>query len=532
MANVTVIPATKTMFSASPLETRKKRTVAAYARVSTDNDEQISSYEAQVDYYTKLIQSNPLWEFVGVYADEGISGLNTKNRDGFRKMIADAVDGKIDLILTKSISRFARNTVDTLTAVRKLKEVGCEVSFEKENIQTFDSKGELLITIMSSLAQEESRSISENVTWGKRKAFQDGKSSWAYGSMLGFRKGKDEQVEIVPEEAEIVRMMYKWFISGKTVHWIASELTAKGIPTPMGKTKWQAKVVESILTNEKYKGAALLQKSFTVDFITKTKKKNEGEIQQYYVSENHEAIIEPDEWEAVQIEMAKRKARPGKCNHNSLHPFSTKIICGDCGSFYGSKVWHSNIPERRRIVWQCNSKYSNEHKCTTTHLYEEDIRRLFMRAINKVAGNIDSLADDCDTIRNYFLDTAEIDSGISALSIEVETITAMTERLIADNATAAISQNEYARKYNDYSASYEKAKAELEALERKRLRQLSKADSVKRFKEMMIQTGSTPTEYSDDLWNVAVESATVWADETITFKFKNGQEITEKIYIR
>jgi DNA invertase Pin-like site-specific DNA recombinase len=235
----------------------------------------MTSYRTQVDYYTRYIQEQPDWEFVGVFTDEGISAVNTKKRDGFNQMVRDALNGKIDLIVTKSVSRFARNTVDSLTTVRKLKEKGIEVYFEKEGIATLDSKGELLITIMSSLAQEESRSISENVTWGQRKRFADGKVSVAYGKFLGYCKGADGIMEIVPEEAETVRSIYRQFIQGKTTNAIAASLTRNGVPTPGGKEKWQATTIESILTNEKYKGAALLQKKFTTDFLTKKMKPNE-----------------------------------------------------------------------------------------------------------------------------------------------------------------------------------------------------------------------------------------------------------------
>lgn len=255
-----------------------KRRVAGYARVSTDSDEQFTSYAAQIDYYTQYITSHADWEFVKVYTDEGISGLNTKHREGFNEMIRDALDGKIDLIVTKSVSRFARNTVDSLTTIRKLKDAGCECYFEKENIWTFDGKGELLLTIMSSLAQEESRSISENVTWGQRKRFADGKVSMPYKQFLGYEKGPDGLPKIVPEQAEIVRYIYDLFMSGKTITAIAKQLTAEGIPTPGGKEKWVGRTVESILTNEKYKGDARLQKKFTVDFLQKKMKVNPSSL--------------------------------------------------------------------------------------------------------------------------------------------------------------------------------------------------------------------------------------------------------------
>lgn len=263
------IESTASLLAAAPTMQPRKRRVAAYARVSTDSDEQLSSYEAQVDNYTKKIRENPTWEFVAVYADEGVTGTNTKKREGFNRMIEDALAGKIDLILTKSISRFARNTVDALTTIRSLKEKGVEVYFEKENIYTLDAKGEVMLTIMSSLAQEESRSISENVTWGKRKSMADGKVSLAYSHFLGYEKGPDGILQIVEEEAKVVRKIYSLFLSGRTVRSIADQLTHEGILTPSGKTKWSVSTIMSILQNEKYKGDTLLQKTYTADFPTK-----------------------------------------------------------------------------------------------------------------------------------------------------------------------------------------------------------------------------------------------------------------------
>ena len=300
MAKVTMIPATINPRTQMPAMTSQKRKVAGYARVSTDSDEQFTSYEAQVDYYTNYINSNPEWEFVKVYTDAGISATNTKRREGFNSMIQDALGDKIDLIVTKSVSRFARNTVDSLTTIRKLKEVGCECYFEKEGIYTFDGKGEFLLTIMSSLAQEESRSISENVQWGQRKRFADGQVKLPYKTFLGYRKGLDGKPEIIPEEARIVRLIYALFIQGKTQAGICKELDSLNIPTPSGNNKWARSTIDSILRNEKYKGDALLQKKFTIDFLQKKMKRNEGEVPQYYVENSHEAIIQPDEWDRVQ----------------------------------------------------------------------------------------------------------------------------------------------------------------------------------------------------------------------------------------
>ena len=334
--SVTMIPATKNKFTSMPATSVAKRKVAAYARVSTDSEEQLTSYEAQVDYYTKYIKQREEWEFVKVYTDEGISATNTKKRDGFNTMIKDALDGKIDLIVTKSVSRFARNTVDSLTTVRKLKEHGTEIYFEKENIYTFDSKGELLITIMSSLAQEESRSLSENVTWGQRKRFSDGKVRMNYKRFLGYEKGEDGKPVVNEAEAEIVRLIYRLFLNGKTPCGICRELERMGIPTVSGKPKWSQSTVHSILTNEKYKGDALLQKKFTVDFLTKKMKVNEGEVPQYYVEDSHPPIVTKLIFDIVQTEMARRQKLGKTYSGNSI--YSSKVVCGDCGSFLSTQT--------------------------------------------------------------------------------------------------------------------------------------------------------------------------------------------------
>ena len=258
---ITVIPPTANRFTSETPNVAVKKRVAAYARVSTDSEEQLTSYEAHVEYYTKYIYELNDTTTTEIYTDEGISATNTKKRDGFKQMVSDDLKGKIDLIVTKSVSRFARNTVDSLVTVRQLKEKGIEVYFEKENIYTLDSKGELLITIMSSLAQEESRSISENVTWGQRKRMADGKVSMPYKQFLGYEKGEDGLPKIVEKEAETVRLIYRMFLEGKTPSAIAKHLVNQGIPSPSGKKTWQVSTVKSILTNEKYKGDALLAKT-------------------------------------------------------------------------------------------------------------------------------------------------------------------------------------------------------------------------------------------------------------------------------
>lgn len=362
-----------------------KRRVAAYARVSTDEDEQLTSYQNQVEYYTRYIKSRPDWEFIGLYADEGISGLNTKKRSGFRQMVEDAMNGRIDLILTKSISRFARNTVDSLVTIRELKAKGVEVFFEKENIYTFDSKGELMITIMSSIAQEESRSISENITWGMRKNMARGKVTMAYGKFLGYRRGADGKPEIVEEEAEVVRRIYRLYLDGHTVREITRILTGDGIPTPSGKNcNWSVSTIMSILRNEKYKGDALLQKVYTADFLNKKMKKNNGVLPQYYVENSHPAIIDEETFDLVQAELAKRGGSSRGRRSGSV--FDRKVICGDCGHFYGQKLWYSDA-SGRVYVWRCTHKYDATPNCGAPVVREDELQAAFITAFNQILGD-------------------------------------------------------------------------------------------------------------------------------------------------
>lgn len=280
---VTVLPPTISNLTSAPIGSTAKRKVAAYARVSTDHEEQQSSYDAQVDYYTHYIQAREDWEFIGIFSDEGVTGTCMAKRDGFNAMVEAALAGRIDLIITKSVSRFARNTVDSLTTIRKLKEHGTEVFFEKEAIWTFDSKGEMLLTILSSLSQEESRSISENVRWGQRKKFSDGRFSMPYSSFLGYDRGPDGTMVINEKQAELVRRIFRMYLQGFSPREIAKTLTEEGIKTIRGKDVWNPSSITGILQNEKYKGDALLQKTYTRDFLSKKRKTNRGEVQQYYV---------------------------------------------------------------------------------------------------------------------------------------------------------------------------------------------------------------------------------------------------------
>jgi len=469
MPNITYIPATIDMHAKTPLDAPRKKRLAGYARVSSGSEEQESSFAAQVDYYTKKIQENPEWEFVGIYADEAVSGLSIKNRPGFQNMIADALDGKIDIILTKSVSRLSRNTADNLEAIRALKEKGVEIRFEKENINSLDGQGELLLTIMASIAQEEARSLSLNVTWGQRKRFSDGKVSMPYARFLGYEKGPDGIPRIVESEAKTVRWIYRQYLNGMTVRDICRALTAQGTPTPGGKTQWAVSTVMSILQNEKYAGNALLQKKFTIDYLSKRSIKNEGQVPQYFVTDSHPGIISPDMFDMVQAEIARNRER-GKARSNASC-FSDRIFCGACGEAFGPKTWNAN-DKYRRVVWQCNSKYRERGvpKCQTTHLTEEQIKKAYVDTYNQIIADRERYISALDRILGLLADTAALDDEAQTLGERSAGLFAQLEALVADNARRAQDQDEYNARYNELRARYDGVKQRLADIadERKR----------------------------------------------------------------
>ncbi|MGV3329013.1 recombinase family protein [Streptococcus suis] len=376
---------------------RKKIKVAAYCRVSTDQEEQLSSYENQVNYYREFISKHEDYELVDIYADEGISATNTKKRDAFNRLIQDCRAGKVDRILVKSISRFARNTLDCIKYVRELKELGVGVTFEKENIDSLDSKGEVLLTILSSLAQDESRSISENSTWGIRKKFERGVLRVNTTKFMGYDKDENGSLIINPGQAETVKFIYEKFLEGYSPESIAKYLNDNEIPGWTGKANWYPSSILKMLQNEKYKGDALLQKTYTVDFLTKKRTENDGQVNQYYVANNHEAIIDVKLWETVQLEIARRKEF--RVRHklksymvqNKENPFTTKVFCSECESAFGRKNWTTSRGKRK--VWQCNNRYKVKGKvgCHNNHIDEETLELAVVKAIEMLSENVDLL---------------------------------------------------------------------------------------------------------------------------------------------
>lgn len=522
MATVTKIPATVSRYTAAPIVARAKRKVAAYARVSTNHEDQLNSYEAQCDYYERYIRANDEWEYAGLYSDEGVTGTSTRKRDGFNRMVEDALAGKIGLILTKSVSRFARNTVDSLTTIRKLKEHGTEVYFEKEGIWTFDSKGELLISIMSSLAQEESRSISLNVTWGQRKRFADGKATAPFSVFMGYDRGENGEFIVNPEQAEIVKIIYAEFIKGFSFVAIAKKLTDMGIKSPKGLAAWNPSTIKSILTNEKYKGCALLQKRYTADYLTKKVVVNDGAVPQYYVEDHHPAIIEPETFDRVQDLIALR----GKEKHFSGSTiFSTKIRCGECGGWFGSKVWHSN-DQYRRVIWRCNAKYSErKNRCGTPHATEDEIKAAFVRAANQLIGDRRALLADLREVQRAYGGTEELETRLRELDGRLNAEADEVQELIATNARVAQNQEEYNAAYDVAVSRYETTKAERERVAAEIRQRGIRRREFERFITELEKLPEMVTEFDEALWGSLVEYVTVKKDKTMVFMLIGGTEI-------
>ncbi|MBV4424277.1 recombinase family protein [Clostridium tyrobutyricum] len=387
---ITVIPPQRQR-QASLVEKEKKRLrVAAYCRVSTDQEEQLSSYENQIRYYKTIIEENPEYEMVDIYADEGISGTNTKKRAEFNRMIADCRNNKIDRVITKSISRFARNTLDCLNYVRELQSLGIEVIFENENINTLDGQGEVLITILASLSQNTSKQISDNSKWGIHRRYEQGQFKISTKRFLGYDNDENGKLVINKQQAKIVKRIYEEYLSGKTTDYITRILTKEGIKNWDGNTKWHTTTLQSIITNEKYMGDAILQKSFTADFLTKKKVKNEGQLQSYYVEDNHEAIIAPDMWKCTQMEIERRNKYLEEHSMQSygrnveMNPFSFKVVCGECNKAFTRKGWKTSYGTRQ--VWQCNERYRVKGKigCTNRHVDDGTLHQAFIYAWNSI----------------------------------------------------------------------------------------------------------------------------------------------------
>lgn len=384
---VTVIPANPALKKETVM---RQINVAAYCRVSTEEEEQQSSYEAQCNYYTDKIMNNPRWTMAGIFADEGITGTSTKKRDDFNRMIRKCRQKKIDLILTKSISRFARNTLDCLHYVRALKELGIGVYFEKENINTLEMDTELILTFMGAFAQSESESISANVKWGKRQAMKEGKVSSPIHKLYGYALGENGELVIVPQQAEAVRMVFNRLLMGDSIRMIRDKLNASGLPARDGK-EWTDTKVRGILNNEKYCGDVLMQKTFKEDVISGKIVKNTGQMPMYLIKDNHEGIVSRTVFQSAQAELARRKsckssslknAPTGRSCYSGKYALTERVICGECGTRYQRCSWHKR--NKVRIVWRCVSRveYGARYCKASPTMDEAPLQQAIMAAIN------------------------------------------------------------------------------------------------------------------------------------------------------
>lgn len=514
--NVTVIPARKRVGNTVTAETKPKLRVAAYCRVSTDSDEQASSYEVQVEHYTRFIQKNPEWELAGIFADDGISGTNTKKREEFNRMIEECMAGKIDMIITKSISRFARNTLDCLKYIRELKEKNIPVFFEKENINTMDSKGEVLLTIMASLAQQESQSLSQNIKLGLQYRFQNGEVRVNHSRFLGYTKDEKGNLIIEPAEAEVVKRIYREYLEGASLLQIGRGLEADGILTGAGKTKWRPEALRKILQNEKYIGDALLQKTYTVDFLNKKRVQNNGIVPQYYVENSHEPIIPRDLYMQVQEEMIRRAnlhsgASRKKRVYSSKYALSSIVYCPKCGEIYRRIAWNNR--GKHSTVWRCCTRV--EHgptACDAPTIQESDLQVSVVKAINLALGNRDGmmevLQENIETVIRQEDETS------------AEGINARLEELQKELLRLANSKKDYNSVADEIDRLRElKQKALTESAEREGLKK-----RIAEMREFLNGQSTEILEYDEQLVRRLIEKVTVY-EERFEVEFKSGMTV-------
>ncbi|MDE6840557.1 MAG: recombinase family protein [Oscillospiraceae bacterium] len=441
-SRVITIPAKPELVQARAV--RRQLRVAAYCRVSTDSEEQLTSYEAQKKYYTDKIMTNPDWTMAGIFADEGITGTSAAKRPEFLRMIRQCRQRKIDLVLVKSISRFARNTVDCLNYVRALRELGIAILFEEQNINTLESAGELLITLLGAVAQGESESISENVRWGIRQAMREGRANFQYKRLYGFEKGEDSRPRIVPEQAEVVRQIYDSFLAGQSLRMIKEALEHEGVPTVSGGSNWSIAVIRGILQNEKYCGDVLRQKTFVNDCISRKHIRNVGQLPMYLTRDHHEGIVSRDTYNAAKAEFARRnagraptrKAAPtGRSCYSAKYALTERLVCGECGTLYRRCVWSKR--GQKNAVWRCASRvdYGTTYCRHSPTLYEQPLQAAILAAINSAMSRkavlVEQIADamrmELAPVPGETMSSADMDRRLAELDREFKALFAASK---------------------------------------------------------------------------------------------------------
>lgn len=506
--------------------------VAAYCRVSTDDEKQKTSYEAQIGYYTEKINSNPEWQMAGIFADEGISGTQAQKRPEFLKMIRLCRQRKIDVILTKSLSRFARNTVDSLGYIRELRALGIAVISEKENINTLTAESKMLITIMSCFAQAESESISKNVSWGVRQSFKNGNVPMQYARLLGYRKGHDGNAEIISEEAEVVKEIYRCYLDGMSMNLIADRLDEKGLTTKGGSSPYRKMVVQRILTNEKYTGDALLQKTYVTDCITKKMRKNNGELPMYLVKNHHEPIISRSDFNRVQEEMARRSAKrtiadkltkTGQGKYSAKYALSELLICGECGEHYRRVTWTAK--GFKEVKWRCVSRIQyGKKKCHSSPTVDEQaLHRAIVSAINEFCEVKDDVAKALRESITEVLDPNQ-NGSIQAAQQRIDELARNMDELIMLATVPETAENAM----SDIAKFSEEMKMLREFIETEKAKQTEVqhgSNELSNVLQSLEKEDFALTEYDDIVTRQLIEQITVDTKNTITVRFKGGFEM-------
>ena len=533
---VTVIEPKKSLIVDKQKHHQKR--VAAYCRVSTDSDEQLTSYENQIKYYSEMIAKNPEWEFAGMYADEGISGTRADKRTQFTKMIKDCHAGKIDMIITKSVSRFARNTVDCLEYVRMLKSMGIGIYFEEQKIDTLKSDSELYLIIYAGFAQSESESMSKNITWSFRKGFEEGKVIFKYSQLLGYRKGEDGNPEIVPEEAAVVERIFDMFLSGKTMREIEEALQAENLTFKGKKFAFTRRMIQSILRNEKYCGDCILQKTVTVDCITKTRKINQGEAPMYLVENNHPAIIDREKFNRTQEELSRRNAVPQKSAKNTItasgkysrYALTDVLICGECGSRYKRCTWSKR--GKKKIVWRCISRldYGTKYCAESPTIEENALHRAIVRALNKF--NEEDGATYLALMKATIGDAIGLNGGSDEIDLLERRIDALNKRMISlvnDSVKAGEDIENHEDEFKAIADETEQLKKRIEAIRESEAKDSSYAQRLEYIQTTISQREMNKDVYDDTIVRQMVECIKVYKDNRIIVIFGGGYEAEETL---
>ena len=531
---VTVIPADP---KHNQKDIRKQRLrVAPYCRVSTNSEEQLDSYQAQIEYYTEKITAQQEWTMVDMFADEGKTATSTKKRKDFLRMIKACEKGKVDLIITKSVSRFCRNTLDGLDYVRRLKRMGVGVFFEKENVNTLYMDNEMILTFMMSQAQAESESMSGNIRWGHRKNFKDGKVYFHYAGFLGYRRGENNLPEIDPEEAEIVRRIFSRYLIGHSVAKIIADLEADGIKTARGHKKWNDGVIRGMLRNEKYMGDALLQKTYIADLFTRQTKKNTGELPQYYVENSHPAIIDRLTFQRVQEEMARRSslkkvstaAKTELAKYSGKYVLTELLSCGNCGSPYRRVTW--TRPEGKKIVWRCINRLENGKKfCKDAPTLEESrIHTAVVSAMNEMFSQKTLKAILQDSIRTALL-PENGETSLAAIDSRLSQLREQQYRLLQLAAAVGADSTQYDEELKKVSMEFSALVAKRSELEKNR-QDTEQADERAEQLAAELEAVDTGIATFDEVTvRQLISAITVLSEEKLLIRFKDGTEIEQII---